>query len=925
MATSYRGLNIANKTMKKSFIMMALLTSVIYLSAINFCYAGNAYVSGFWLMNMVYPPQTVHVEKRTVWYDGHEDFESYDEINDALLPSFAAIIDQFSDGTISGSQSQFGVTQDIAGTVSGNDVTFTRNLIVNVESVPIISTTTIIENWTGQVIGRTIQGTIEGSFYETSVYYLSAATIYKTSTGEVTGSFTISLDPAPQVIFFDKELPCQEVVGAGADGESKVIIELFCGIYDDDVEISITNGDEDGRLENDGKMDYGIFTQTYIPPACFVRSGHPEDLTASERFVDMTITVDGGEIEFEPLSLIHPPVVMVHGLWSNPGAFSELGDVLVEKGWLYLYCSSYNNSASFDKNIPIVKRDITNSMEVTKRAGYAVKKVDVVAHSMGGCLTKSIDKTFLRQNVRKIITIGTPYEGSPLADSLYQYLLDHPYQAGWTQTVIDWAMHTQNSITGGAIYDLRSADINSKLPISTQIPGVDCREVMVGLRDGSLERSTGIQFIFRLLTGASMQEAHDIMFGQNVRSDWIVSESSQKHDALHPREISVAWHCTETQDADFKTIVVETLNKAAYAGSTITMKFCTPNYEATNNESAKPKYKLDTVDIYGTATSETNGTVEIIAPTEGKICRAGESITISVQGTGDTSKAVVFALFGSRSYGEIVDLPWHEEINVPANSVGSIAKIMVMGLDINMNMTDEDEVNLVLESDIVLQEIFFGFGDTWYFDFMTDPTQSRQWQLYPMGRFSDSSEHPLSIVGAQTDYYSSNPTVATVDANGVVTAITPGSAVITITNSAKTTTFNVEVQAFSGDVNLDGIVNFRDFAVFASAWMSKQGEMNWNPACDISQPKDNIIDLRDLAMSNFFWLMSVRHDLSIAGDFDGNGREDLADFAVFASAWTSQLGQPNWNPACDISDPEDNIINWSDLAVFAEDWLAGVE
>jgi hypothetical protein len=65
--------------------------------------------------------------------------------------------------------------------------------------------------------------------------------------------------------------------------------------------------------------------------------------------------------------------------------------------------------------------------------------------------------------------------------------------------------------------------------------------------------------------------------------------------------------------------------------------------------------------------------------------------------------------------------------------------------------------------------------------------------------------------------------------------------------------------------------------------------------------------------------------LTIAGDFDGNGWEDLADFAIFASAWMSRPGRPNWNPACDISKPKDNIIDWRDLAVFTQAWLAGIE
>jgi hypothetical protein len=42
---------------------------------------------------------------------------------------------------------------------------------------------------------------------------------------------------------------------------------------------------------------------------------------------------------------------------------------------------------------------------------------------------------------------------------------------------------------------------------------------------------------------------------------------------------------------------------------------------------------------------------------------------------------------------------------------------------------------------------------------------------------------------------------------------------------------------------------------------------------------------------------------------------------VFTSAWLSAPGDDNWNPACDFSLPPDNIINFFDFAVFAENWL----
>jgi gluconolactonase len=57
-----------------------------------------------------------------------------------------------------------------------------------------------------------------------------------------------------------------------------------------------------------------------------------------------------------------------------------------------------------------------------------------------------------------------------------------------------------------------------------------------------------------------------------------------------------------------------------------------------------------------------------------------------------------------------------------------------------------------------------------------------------------------------------------------------------------------------GDFNIDGVVNFIDFAKFASAWRSEPGDGNWDADCDISLPSDNIINEKDLAIFCVNWL-----------------------------------------------------------------------
>ena len=58
----------------------------------------------------------------------------------------------------------------------------------------------------------------------------------------------------------------------------------------------------------------------------------------------------------------------------------------------------------------------------------------------------------------------------------------------------------------------------------------------------------------------------------------------------------------------------------------------------------------------------------------------------------------------------------------------------------------------------------------------------------------------------------------------------------------------------------------------------------------------------------------------ITGDFVQNCSVDIVDLVMFCDSWLSSLGDPDWCPQCDISDPQDNLINELDFAPFAEHW-----
>ncbi|MHC4747809.1 MAG: hypothetical protein ACYS18_10940, partial [Planctomycetota bacterium] len=41
-------------------------------------------------------------------------------------------------------------------------------------------------------------------------------------------------------------------------------------------------------------------------------------------------------------------------------------------------------------------------------------------------------------------------------------------------------------------------------------------------------------------------------------------------------------------------------------------------------------------------------------------------------------------------------------------------------------------------------------------------------------------------------------------------------------------------------------------------------------------------------------------------------------------AWLSEFGDLNWDAGCDISEPNDNVIDGLGLGVFVGNWLEGV-
>ena len=245
-----------------------------------------------------------------------------------------------------------------------------------------------------------------------------------------------------------------------ADGTGTSIIEVYaqnqgCNkigvhpeIVDENLEpVDTSATDEYGQLKEWAKYNgYGLFKFTHptkqVPPgqAFGVYYINFKNFAGDQIWASMVV------------KYYRPPVVMVHGLWSDGAAYNDMYDFLLgsmeyEPSQLYKADYKSTNDASFSINSHVVPSAVSSLISGTPSCG----KVDVVCHSMGGILTRlymSSPLFTVNNDIHRVITCNTPHAGSQMAN----WLLD-PTQYG--NTVAYQLSQSGMDCYGGAVSDLR--------------------------------------------------------------------------------------------------------------------------------------------------------------------------------------------------------------------------------------------------------------------------------------------------------------------------------------------------------------------------------------------------------------------------------------------------------------------------------------
>lgn len=148
--------------------------------------------------------------------------------------------------------------------------------------------------------------------------------------------------------------------------------------------------------------------------------------------------IEGGkESVTEKIKILPKPVIMAHGLWSNAGAWAEYPGFLREAhsfAWNGYAVGSdpkngKMNTGEHPGNYKATNTIYQNAQELGKQIKFAREThnawhVDIVAHSMGGLISRQYINTFMKPvfdgkpEVTHLVMLGTPNMGSPCADTV---------------------------------------------------------------------------------------------------------------------------------------------------------------------------------------------------------------------------------------------------------------------------------------------------------------------------------------------------------------------------------------------------------------------------------------------------------------------------------------------------------------------------
>lgn len=571
-----------------------------------------------------------------------------------------------------------------------------------------------------------------------------------------------------------------------ADG-SKATVLKWSGSDSKDLEFRIF----DGTRPNDPEQ-HGSFVIKDLDPVAndsvVVQYTHPayvaEEFTAITEFNGKAVrlqlvntAVNPEEIVLDiPLKIMLPPVLMLHGIWSAGKTWDAMKASLQNNG-LYRYKAheiltpSYESDREFIHNSKFIGGYAEQLIENCGNRRFSAGKVDVVAHSMGGILTRlylqdANGAGTYKNNVHKLVTINTPHSGSPLAnivqnkDGTFRWLLKasghNPYKGALNNLALGMPPITEllngpginkNKVPSHAIHsteevpqwaeDLNS-DVEEFIKSNISLNPEPYFQSATGLPEQAADAVKSYLYSLKYyilkntecpLEGPLNECLKKIFRGEN---DLVVSDESQRGGLTSAHTLFTGFHHLNILGAlPIHYKVLDLFSKKS-ASDQFTMAGFNP-----------VKLKWDAMLGTVLARPAQVDSIRIVTPAYGAFYNRGDSVTVTVRATGGI-KRVLFAMgyesgldaFGAKSPDSLF------RFKVPANVVSEIY-IKVFGFDdLGNEYTDSSYIQVNQPAGITLDSIRFARQND--NDIPLIPVEdSTSFRLY--GFYSDSSVRNITF------------------------------------------------------------------------------------------------------------------------------------------------------------------------------------
>jgi len=565
----------------------------------------------------------------------------------------------------------------------------------------------------------------------------------------------IEISSLYQRLKFLDEATGDYLTGAVADGASRVAVEI--PDVANSASLNIPAGEGDGTLVSGPTIQNGVWRWIWRAPADYgAGSGNPGE---DRRAVGFTAIVDGESLDPAPFYLYRTPVVLLHGLWSDGTIWNTLIGELVKQGFHSSFINNYSYSpdCSFTTNRFVVSSHIQRVLDCARFERVKATKVDIVGHSMGGCLAKKYGLEE-KERIRRIVTIGTPHYGTPLANMLVS-----------PPSIFITALFQKiagRNLFGGAVYDLQKGVCQipgNRVPVPTlAIIGVADPSMLpvVGPWATALAALRGCSWVPLLTT----RVFHEILFVGD-KSDWIVSALSQQGGSENRKQdINGPWHCDEVTNGEVISAVISFLNEPTGSLG------LTSSDLAEREDTLPPPKRIPERPRF--ADAPTSGGIEITAPAAGAVYAPGATVRVVVSAPSGTSRVLMAVSDGPTTL--TCAPPFQADLLIPVTAVGTVAIGAIAWNDSGPFGFTSTSINVettaTIDSLITCPDsvMYLRTGDTL--------------PLTVHGVYSDGVERDVTR-NPGTSYATTNAQVATISGEGVLTARGVGFCFVNISNN----------------------------------------------------------------------------------------------------------------------------------------------